>query len=73
MISRLENQLLQECMFGDHKEPDGCWDSREVAKLILDRLEQEGMLPPIIKNPNFTSWPHNSSSYTINEWEPEDE
>ncbi len=45
----------------------------DYANKILRDLEENGMLPPELKEESFKMLPSGEMIYNVNEWEPEDE
>ena len=61
-IKRIQ-EVLEEA-YGEENSP--------YADCILTVLENDGMLPPEIKEQSFKILPSGEMVYNVNEWEPEE-
>lgn len=70
-MKRSEMLKIIERAFGNHPLD---YPSDVVAENILCHIEEAGMVPPLILNPNFKGGHMNDIyPYYINEWEQENE
>ena len=63
-------KIMQEFFINNYKGHT----YKEVMSLLLDHLEEQGMLPPKILNKNYNGWKSDYSGVNqyINNWESED-
>lgn len=42
-----------------------------LDRMVLEEIEEAGMLPPTLENKSFQILPSGEMAYEVNEWEPE--